>query len=128
MPDEQIRGAIDERYGDKMSRFNPLNFSIGNFPLPIRIDSHDEYDEKIRSELDRYVQAVSEKFKNSPNEEILDRTREVVDHIKQAIQCERDCNTKATLFFSHQEGTLRRSRGAAIYPQKSHILMFFNAL
>lgn len=77
-----------------MSRFNPLNFSVGNFLLPIRIDSHDEYDEKIRSELDRYVQYVSEKFKGSPAEEIFDRTREVVDHIKQAIQCERDCNTE----------------------------------
>lgn len=63
------------------------------FKLPIQINKYDDYDKKIFEELDRYVHTVAEKSKES-TEVNLKKINEVVNHIKKAIQCERNCNTE----------------------------------
>lgn len=55
-------------------RFDPY---IPGFDLPIWVETHDDYDEKIRTELDRYVDAVSKSF----DAHVVSETTNIVQHI-----------------------------------------------
>lgn len=70
-------------------RFDPY---IPGFDLPIWVETHDDYDEKIRTELDRYVDAVSKSF--GAHAHVVSETTNIVQHIKHALQCERSRDTE----------------------------------
>ena len=70
-------------------RFDPY---IPGFDLPIWVETHDDYDEKIRTELDRYVDAVSKNF--GAHAHVVSETTNIVQHIKHALQCERSRDTE----------------------------------
>ena len=77
----------DMQNGSNPRRFDPY---IPGFDLPIWVETHDDYDEKIRTELDRYVDAVSKSF----DAHVVSETMNIVQHIKHALQCERSRDTE----------------------------------
>ena len=95
--DEEKR-ILDELYDlirpEIENVYSKIDRSLNSFPLPIRIDNHDEYDAKVTSELHRYLETIKNTpaLVNIPN--FLDEVQEVVNHILLALGCERQGETE----------------------------------
>lgn len=95
--DEEKR-ILDELYDlirpEIENVYSRIDRSLNSFPLPIRIDNHDEYDAKVTSELHRYLETIKNTpaLVNIPN--FLDEVQEVVNHILLALGCERQGETE----------------------------------
>lgn len=95
--DEEYRRAIDEleKYIRPQIEENSrqLDRALTGFSLPIRINEHDEYDERLSFELERYLQSI----KNTPALMrvlgFLDAVQEIVKKILFALKAERRGDT-----------------------------------
>ena len=95
--DEEYRRAIDEleKYIRPQIEENSrqLDRALTGFSLPIRINEHDEYDERLSFELERYLQSI----KNTPAlmrvPGFLDAVQEIVKKILFALKAERRGDT-----------------------------------
>lgn len=79
---------IEEKIFDQYDR------AINGFPVPIQIETYDDYDKKIEEELKRFFKYIEGKAALRETPGLLDNVRFVSRNIIKAIQEERFGNTK----------------------------------